>query len=133
MKFSALLCLFIFTIHLTGCNNSSYRSLSSGTSPISTSDVQEVNCTGDIPGRVQIVARTFSPASETILQDEVVKWENNDSVIHTVTSGTTSAQDNIFNITLNPGEQRCLRFKRTRTYSYFCKIHPEMRGEILVR
>lgn len=129
MKFTAL----IFLLLLNGCTDRTDRIRISGTSPISTSEVQEVNCTGDIPGRVQIVARTFSPPTESIMQNEIVSWENNDSEIHTVTSGTTSAQDNVFDMTLNPGQERCLLFKHTGTFSYFCKIHPEMRGEILVR
>jgi plastocyanin len=133
IKMKTSVAIFFFLFALISCNDKTYNSSVSGTSPVSTSDAQEVNCTGDIAGRVQIVARTFTPATLTVLQNEVVSWENTENETHTVTSGTTSAQTNVFDMTLNAGQERCLQFKRAGSFSYFCKIHPEMRGEILVR
>ncbi len=124
-------CLLI--IGLTGCYETRERYGGSSISPISTNDVFEVTCPSLTAGEVVITGGVFSPSTETILQYDVVKWNNTDTVSHTVTSGTTSARSDVFDIVLSPGQQRCLRFLRTRNYPYFDSLYTEIRGEISVR
>lgn len=84
-------------------------------------------------GEVTITGGVFSPSVESILLYDVVKWKNADTETHTITSGITTARSEIFDITLSPGQERCLRFLRTGRYDYFSTSRPDMRGQIVVQ
>jgi len=118
---------------LNGCYENRERFGGSSISPISTNDVFEVTCTTLTAGEVTFTGGVFSPSTETIQQYDVVKWKNTDTAAHTVTSGTSSARSDIFDIVLSPGQERCLRFLRVRNYPYFDSLNTDIRGEISVR
>ena len=63
-----------------------------------------------------------------------VRWENADTALHTVTSGTPEdGPSEIFDSGLfNPGEDFTYQFTETGEYDYFCLIHPWMIGTITV-
>jgi plastocyanin len=69
----------------------------------------------------------------------LVRWTNNDTVIHTATSGTSPTADGTFdtgiiaaggsatiNVTLNAG------LVAGNSYDYFCSVHPNMVGTLNV-
>lgn len=125
---------FLFILfYFGGCYENRERFGGSSLSPISTDDVFEVTCTTATAGDVTFSGGVFSPSTETVQQYDVVKWKNTDTASHTVTSGTTSARSDIFDIVLSPGQERCLRFLRTRDYPYFDSVNPDVRGVISVR
>jgi plastocyanin len=71
----------------------------------------------------------FSPATITAKVGDVVTWTNNDSAGHTATlkddaSCTTP--------TIAAGSTGSMKFTAAGTYDYFCKIHPNMTGQITV-
>ena len=79
----------------------------------------------------------FIPSDLQIIALDIVTWENNDSVIHTVTSGTFSDGTNgIFNSgPLEPGDSFSYQFlwEDSGIVTYFCTIHPWVNGIILVQ
>lgn len=72
----------------------------------------------------------FSPASKTISKGTKVTWTNNDSVPHTVTSNNKNGPKSQ---SLNKGSKYSFTFKKTGTFSYYCSIHPSMKGTITVK
>ncbi|MFA5129997.1 MAG: plastocyanin/azurin family copper-binding protein [Patescibacteria group bacterium] len=77
---------------------------------------------------VNISNMAFSPAIVGIKKGTVVKWSNDDSVVHTVT------EDNgAFNSpALNPTDGFTFTFSEVGTYNYHCSIHPSMKGTVKV-
>jgi plastocyanin len=62
----------------------------------------------------------------------------NDSQPHTVTSGSNGQPDNKFNSSpnfnplLNPGQTFSFTFTEEGNYPYFCTLHPNMVGTVIV-
>jgi plastocyanin len=52
---------------------------------------------------------------------------NKDTVPHTVT-----ARDHSFNLQVAPGKSASLRLTKTGTFSFYCILHPAMRGTLKV-
>lgn len=77
---------------------------------------------------VTIQNMQFSPGSMTIPAGTTVTWTNRDSVAHTVTADTNLWDSGI----IQPGQSVMMRFTSPGTYSYHCRIHPQMRGQIVV-
>ena len=79
----------------------------------------------------------FIPSDLQILALDTIRWENNDSVIHTVTSGTySSGSDGIFNSgPLEPGDSFSYQFlwEDSGIVTYFCTIHPWVNGIVEVQ
>jgi len=87
----------------------------------------------------------FSPADLAVHQDQTVTWSNATSVMHTVSSCTTSAcsgvgpgtgTDPTFNSGLiSPSGTFVLEFHGTGTYNYYCMVHGYlvMHGTITVK
>lgn len=76
----------------------------------------------------------FIPADVTITVGTTVTWSNDDTVAHTVTSGTPSGgPDGIFDSGLFiAGTTFDYTFDESGTYDYFCMVHPWMKGTIQV-
>lgn len=105
-----------------------------GTSPVSTSTAQEVQCTGGVATAIiDVLAFSFFPESVSVFPGQIVKWTNRDVVSHTVTSGLSNLPDARFEMSLAPGVERCLRFSVFGTFPYFCRNHPTATAEIEVR
>jgi plastocyanin len=71
----------------------------------------------------------FSPASFTAKVGQAVTWSNGDGATHTVTS-TTSGQFDSGSIP--SGGTYSYTFTQAGTYTYYCTIHPWMKGTIVV-
>lgn len=72
----------------------------------------------------------FDPASTTIKVGTVVTWTNNDSAPHTVVSDPNGSM--FRSQTLEPGNSYSFTFNQTGSFSYYCSIHPNMRGTVTV-
>ncbi|HEX2866762.1 MAG TPA: plastocyanin/azurin family copper-binding protein [Ignavibacteriales bacterium] len=90
--------------------------------------------TGNI-NQVVMQNSTFMPASLTVPAGTTVTWTNKDAYEHTVTSGTPNAPDGKFDSgTIASGKTFSYKFDAKGTYSYYCKVHPEvMVGTIVVQ
>lgn len=103
------------------------------TSPITISSVREVDCAISEPATtINIQANTFSPGSESVFKNAIIKWKNNDAVAHTVTGGTPGAPNGKFDITLAPAQEKCALFADDGPFPYYCRIHPSMTATVQV-
>jgi plastocyanin len=78
--------------------------------------------------QVRIVNFAFRPATLTVAAGTKVEFENEGSVAHTATRNKGFDSKRI-----PPGGSFSVRFKSPGTFAYHCKIHPEMRGKIVVQ
>lgn len=78
--------------------------------------------------KVEIVDFAYDPDPVTIEVGGKVTWQNMDSAPHTAT-----ADDGSFNTgDLGEGKLKSESFKEPGTYTYFCEIHPDMKGTVEV-
>ena len=78
--------------------------------------------------KVEIVDFAYDPDPVTIEAGGKVIWQNMDSAPHTAT-----ADDGSFDTgDLDEGKLKSESFKQPGTYSYFCEIHPDMKGTVEV-
>jgi plastocyanin len=73
---------------------------------------------------------SFSPKTFTVSTGAAVTWTNHDNVPHVVTSANNQFQKSPV---LKAGQSFSNIFATAGTYSYFCSIHPRMRGKIIVK
>jgi plastocyanin len=84
-------------------------------------------------GAVEAVDLAFAPPSIEVAAGDTVTWTNRDVVAHTVTSGTPGAADGDVDEPLDPeGGTVSVTFDEPGTYAYFCDLHHNMTGEVVV-
>ena len=81
------------------------------------------------PAEVKIDNFNFSPATLTVAVGTAVTWTNRDDIPHTVVSDDKSIKSKA----LDTDEKFTFTFSKTGTYTYFCSIHPKMKGTIVVQ
>ncbi|MGH6984292.1 MAG: cupredoxin domain-containing protein [Stellaceae bacterium] len=82
------------------------------------------------PNQVVINNFAFGPTTLTVKRGTTVTWINKDGDAHTVTAVGTKPLfgSNPF----DTGDRFSFTFSQPGTYAYFCKIHPTMKGVIVV-
>jgi len=76
------------------------------------------------PGVVGMTTSSFTPSDIEIEVGETVTWTNDNSVSHTVTSGSDGEHDGMFDSgNLPPGEEFSYQFDETGTFDYYCIPH----------
>jgi plastocyanin len=73
---------------------------------------------------------SFSPKTFTVPVGATVTWTNHDKVSHLVTSTDDQFKKSPL---LKAGRSFSNTFATAGTYSYFCSIHPQMTGKIIVK
>jgi plastocyanin len=73
---------------------------------------------------------SFKPANITIKRGTKLRWINNDSAAHTATANNKRSFDSG---RLGKGQSYTHTFKSVGKKRYLCKIHPHMRGSVLVK
>src|SRR5919205_2755538 len=82
------------------------------------------------------ISKPYDPSPLTVKAGASVTWTNNDSSIHTVTSGLPENGDvgTLFDSSLiNPGMTFVHVFDKQGTFDYSCTLHPFMHGQIIVK
>lgn len=79
---------------------------------------------------VSIMNYAFSPSTLTVHVGDKVTWTNMDDAPHTVTS--SSGPTTLSSPTLNKGDTWSYTFTQPGDYSYYCAVHPNMKGTIHV-
>lgn len=77
----------------------------------------------------------FVPKEDTVKAGETVTWKNEDTAIHTATSGKDATPDGKFDTSLvSPGQSSkpIAMPNDPGQYPYFCTLHPWMEGTITV-
>ena len=78
---------------------------------------------------VTIENYAFQPDPVAIAVGTTVIWTNRDEVSHTVVSN-----DGLFSSPELEANQRFeFSFKKAGTFAYFCSLHPEMKGKVIVK
>lgn len=83
------------------------------------------------PTRVAVIIENyaFEPDPVIIKTGSTVVWTNRDEVLHTVVSN-----EKLFSspeLEVNRSFQ--FTFKKAGTFAYFCSLHPEMKGKVVVK
>lgn len=83
----------------------------------------------EAPGenKIGMADYTFTPTTITVTVGTEVTWINNDVVFHAVT-----LDDGAFSSVVRPNASVSQTFDTPGIYGYFCAIHPQMRGQIVV-
>lgn len=77
----------------------------------------------------------YVPAETTVKAGETVTWKNDDTAIHTATSGKDATPDGKFDTSLvSPGQSSkpIAIPNEPGQYPYFCTLHPWMTGMITI-
>ncbi|WP_045836563.1 plastocyanin/azurin family copper-binding protein [Hyphomicrobium sp. 99] len=77
--------------------------------------------------RVTINQLAFSPSDIEAKVGDTVEWINGDFIDHTATAKTGE-----WDVTIVAGHSAQLRLTRAGSFSYFCRVHPNMTGTINV-
>ncbi|HYY65575.1 MAG TPA: cupredoxin family copper-binding protein [Nitrososphaeraceae archaeon] len=78
---------------------------------------------------------SYNPSPLTVKVGTTVVWTNNDSTLHTVTSGLPSGGPvgKLFDSSyLSPGKTFNYTFSTAGTFDYHCTLHPTMVGKVIV-
>lgn len=85
-----------------------------------------------VPVRIRVDIRdlTFGPAVVVVAVGDTILWINHDLFPHTATADGAAGWDT----GLIPADSaRSAVARRPGTYNYECKVHPTMRGQVIVR
>ncbi len=76
---------------------------------------------------VEMKGVAFAPAQVTVRAGDTVEWANGDIVAHTATS-----KEGGFDVAVLPGRKGSAVMMRPGTFSYTCRYHPTMKGQVVV-
>lgn len=76
---------------------------------------------------VSIVNFAFKPGTTKVKRGGSVTFANTSNTTHTATSGGSFDTKNIA-----PGKSKTIQFGKRGTFAFHCKIHPFMKGKIVV-
>lgn len=79
---------------------------------------------------VNIQGNAYSPQAASVKHGDTVMWHNHDSVKHTVTSNDGGPLDSG---NFGQGQAYSFTFSNAGTYSYYCEVHPNMKGSVTVQ
>jgi plastocyanin len=68
----------------------------------------------------------FQPATVRVKRGGKVAFTNSSNVAHTASSGSFDTKR------IKPGATALVRFNQKGTFAYHCKIHPFMKGKVVV-
>jgi plastocyanin len=82
----------------------------------------------DANANVGIAKFAFTPAALTVKSGETVTFENHDSTIHSI----VGVGGNFRSKPLDTDDKFSFTFDKPGEYSYFCGLHPYMKGKVVV-
>jgi plastocyanin len=92
-----------------------------------------------VPGASTMGDKAFSPNPLNIKLGDSVTWINDDSTVHTVTSGTGPTDPNVgkefdsgLKTLMSPGETFSFTFDKAGEFPYYCAVHPTMIGTVII-
>ena len=87
-----------------------------------------------VPNASTMGDKAFSPNPAEVKAGESVTWTNDDSQIHTATSGAVGAEDSgkVFDSgILSPKATFDFKFDQAGEVDYYCTLHPQMVGKVV--
>jgi amicyanin len=79
---------------------------------------------------INIRNMAYDPAMITVKAGSIVRWVNRDTVIHSVVFSKESKIDT--SGVLRSSQSFSVKFYDAGTYPYYCGIHPDMKGTVVV-
>jgi plastocyanin len=76
---------------------------------------------------VEIKGHKFSPATLEMQSGDSVKFINLDSAPHTATADNGAFDTGM----LKKGDEATLKITKAGNHSYFCAVHPSMKGKVV--
>ena len=77
---------------------------------------------------ITIANFAFEPSELTITKGTAVTWNHNDNAAHTIVS-----QGLFESKVMNKGDEFSFTFDKVGEYDYHCRIHPSMKGKVIVQ
>jgi plastocyanin len=77
--------------------------------------------------RIEMRNVAFVPAEIRVHLGDTVQWDNSDIAAHTATS-----KEGGFDVNVGPGRKGSIVAKRSGTFAYICRYHPNMKGQLIV-
>jgi len=87
------------------------------------------------PNSATLGDKAYVPNPAEVKVGESVTWTNDDSQIHTATSGTVGGEDSgsVFDSgILSPKATFDFTFDTAGEYDFYCTLHPQMFGKVVV-
>jgi plastocyanin len=84
------------------------------------------NATASAAKRVSIVNFAFKPGTLRVNRGAGVAFANTANTTHTASSGSFDTKR------IAPGKTVTVKFNKRGTFAYHCKIHPFMKGKVVV-
>ena len=87
------------------------------------------------PNSATLGDKAYVPNPVEVKVGESVTWTNDDSQIHTATSGTVGGEDSgsVFDSgILSPKATFDFTFDTAGEYDFYCTLHPQMFGKVVV-
>lgn len=88
-----------------------------------------------VPDASTLDDKAFQPNPIKIKVGDDISWTNNDTIPHTITSGTEGAANagsEFDSIILAANQSFEHKFVSKGEFPYFCRVHPNMVGEVVV-
>jgi plastocyanin len=92
--------------------------------PASAADSAQTSATK----QVDVVNFAFKPGTLTVAKGTTVEFANEDATAHTATRNGGG-----FDKRIGAGRTVAVRFQSRGSFAYHCKIHPTMKGKIVVQ
>jgi plastocyanin len=86
-----------------------------------------------VPNAPNLADKAYSPDKISVKVGDTVTWTNDDTAVHTVTSGdgSTGTPDGTFDSKiLSPHKTFQYTFTKAGDVKYYCQLHPQMTGEV---
>lgn len=124
VAFGAILALAL----VGGCGGGGSNPTTQPAGPTPTAASASIACAASGSGTaVSIADFSFSPASASTSVNGFVTWNNSDGTTHTVTFDNGPDCGNVAG-----GGTTTAQFTVAGSYAYHCRIHPSMKGTIVV-
>ena len=85
-----------------------------------------------VPGSSTLTTDAFSPNPIQVSVGTTVTWTNNDAEPHTVNAGENATPSGLFDSYIPPARTFEYTFTEAGEYPYFCILHPNMVGTVVV-
>jgi plastocyanin len=85
-----------------------------------------------VPGASTLTTDAFSPNPIQVTVGTTVTWTNNDAEPHTVNAGENATPSGLFDSYIPPTRTSEYTFTEAGEYPYFCILHPNMIGTVIV-
>lgn len=89
-----------------------------------------------VAGASTLTDTAFQPNPVNVKVGDTVRWTNDDNTIHTVIEGNPSTGGDVeggfASDIMGPGVTFEHTFNQTGTFEYYCNLHPNMVGTVIV-